>query len=152
MTIIAQTHYQPQSQKPAFQGRENPTLKLTLTNEISNEKARQVLLFCYSACRVDDHALGWLPKSAYDHRHQSGNLLALWNNDDLVAFTMFFFRNTECKIYQIWVRQDARQILHTSPNYQLIAQPTFCARHTTPTQVDSTTFCSHTALDSHIHR
>jgi len=89
-----------------------PGLSVKLTNELDPETARQVLLFAYSACRLDADALGWMPKRAYDERHRTGNLLALWNNDDLVAFTMFYFRNVDAKIYQIWVRRDARQILH----------------------------------------
>lgn len=88
------------------------TLKLAITRELHENSARSTLSFCYSACRIDGHCIGWLPKAAYDEAHLQGRIVALWNNDDLVAFCLHSITNAELRCLQIWVRRDARLILH----------------------------------------
>lgn len=88
------------------------TLRLALTKDLFPNAAQPVLTFCYSACRLDGHALGWLPIAAYDEAHAQGRILALWNNDDLVAFCLFSTTQLELRCLQIWVRKDARLMVH----------------------------------------
>jgi len=88
------------------------TLRLALTNELFPNAAQHVLTFCYSACRLDGHALGWLPIAAYNEAHAFGRILALWNNDDLVGFCLFSTHQLELRCLQIWIRRDARLMVH----------------------------------------
>lgn len=47
-------------------------------------------------------------------RHEQGKIVVLHNNDDLVGFAMFSpnLLYAEMRILQIWIRDDARLILH----------------------------------------
>lgn len=90
----------------------NTPLRLSLTNELFPSAAAPVLTFCYSACRIDGHCLGWLPRAAYDEAHRTGRILALWNNDDLVGFCLFSTNLHELRCLQIWIRRDARLMVH----------------------------------------
>jgi len=89
------------------------TLKLATSIEVTDSKTRRELLqFCYSACRIDGECLGWLPKAAYDQAHQQGRIIALWNNDDLVGFALWSCDCGQLRCLQVWVRRDARLMLH----------------------------------------
>jgi GNAT superfamily N-acetyltransferase len=90
----------------------NAPLALSLTNELHDNVSAHVLTFCYSACRLDGHCLGWLPRAAYDQAHTTGRILALWNNDDLVGFCLFSTNLHELRCLQIWIRRDARLMVH----------------------------------------
>jgi len=89
------------------------TLQLRRSLDVTNSLRRRALLrFCYSACRIDGECIGWLPAAAYDEAHLAGRLLALWNNDDLVGFLLWSCDGYELRILQIWIRRDARLLLH----------------------------------------
>ena len=90
------------------------TLKCVLTKNLDDTKKRSALAFCYSASKVDANAIGWLPKQAYDNRHDRGELLTLFNNDDLVGFILMSRPSPygELRCLQIWVRRDARMMIH----------------------------------------
>lgn len=89
------------------------TLKVERSIDIvDSKKRRELLAFCYSACRIDGQCLGWLPRAAYDEAHQQGRICAVWNNDDLVGFALWSTDNGELRCLQIWVRPDARLLLH----------------------------------------
>jgi len=90
------------------------TLVCLLTRDLDPTEQRNALLFCYSASRIDANCIGWLPKEAYDNRHNRGELLTLWRNDDLVGFVLMSRPSPygELRCLQIWVRRDARMILH----------------------------------------
>jgi len=91
-----------------------PPLRLTLTKDLPPNEIPSTLRFLYAACRLDGTCIGWLPFQAYDVRHAQGKILVLHNNDDLVGFVMFsgnlFFCEMRC--LQIWIRKDARLLLH----------------------------------------
>lgn len=88
-------------------------LELRRTNDLTGDRLRQTMSFIYAASRLDGNMIGWMPFAAYDTRHQQGRLLALWNNADLVGFLMWSPNALgEFRILQIWVRTDARLILH----------------------------------------
>lgn len=66
----------------------------------------------YSASRIDGQAIGWLPRQAYDQAHQQNRMISCTNNDDLVGFAVFGCSHSDLRIYQIWVRRDARMLIH----------------------------------------
>ena len=88
------------------------SVHVSVTSSLGDAEAASFLKFAYSACRIDGNALGWLPKLAYDQRHQEGRIHAVYNNADLVGFCLWYNEGSELRIYQTWVRPDARQILH----------------------------------------
>jgi len=61
---------------------------------------------------VDTHAVGWLPVSAFETRAANDDVLAVERNNELVGWTMVAKSNHRgvMKLYQIWVRPDARVI------------------------------------------
>lgn len=81
-------------------------------HNLSGSFARDAMLQCYDACRIDGHCLGWLPKLAYDQARDRGRIATCWRNADLVGFLMWGATLRTLKIYQTWVRKDARMIEH----------------------------------------
>jgi len=89
------------------------TVKVERSIDItSSNLRRQILNFCYSACRIDGECLGWLPKPAYDQAHIQGRIVVCFNNDDLVGFVLWSCNTAELRCLQVWVRRDARLLLH----------------------------------------
>lgn len=90
------------------------TLLCCLSNALNTRQQIEALTFCYSASRIDGYCIGWIPRAAYDVRHVLGELLVLYNNEDLVGFVMMSKVNylQELRCLQVWVRRDARMILH----------------------------------------
>lgn len=75
-------------------------------------RAREALIACYESHRVDGHCLGWLPRSAYNARHEEGQIYTCHNNGDHVGHCMWQSHERIAKIFMTWVRPDARLILH----------------------------------------
>lgn len=73
---------------------------------------RELMLACYDSCHQDGDAIGFLPTLAYDQARDRGRLYGLWTNADLVGYLLHSSHLTETRICQIWVRADARMILH----------------------------------------
>ena len=90
------------------------TLVCCLSRELPPCEQSTALSFCYSASKIDANSIGWLPKTAYDVRHTNGELLVCLNNEDLVGFVLMSKPSPyqELRCLQIWVRPDARIILH----------------------------------------
>lgn len=90
------------------------TLVCALTRDLPPHLARSALLFAYCGSRVDPECIGWLPRVAYDNRHDRGELLILLRNDDIVGFVLMsrvsLYQELRC--LQIWVRPDARMMIH----------------------------------------
>lgn len=70
------------------------------------------LLFCGTAARLDADKVGWLPHQAYREAFLSQRLVIVENNNDRVGFALWQLSRGQLKLYQVWVRQDARLILH----------------------------------------
>jgi GNAT superfamily N-acetyltransferase len=94
------------------------TLVCCLSRDLPEPRRTNAILFCTTAWKADKptgaHAIGFLPTAAYTNRDAWGELLVLYNNDDLVAFCMMSKVSAyqELRCLQIWVRPDARMILH----------------------------------------
>jgi len=65
------------------------------------------------ATQRDAHSIGWLPWAAFDDAASKGRIITLHNNDDLVGFLVWSMNQLrELRCVQVWVRADARLILH----------------------------------------
>lgn len=66
------------------------------------------------AGRVDTHAIGFLPLAAFDRRAAQGRIEAVYRNAELVGWAMWAPSSARLvlKLYQIWVRPDARVVEH----------------------------------------
>ena len=65
------------------------------------------------ALGVDGDAIGFLPWETYQVHHVGGRVLTCRANGDLVGFLMWRFnRQREARCLQVWVRSDARMLLH----------------------------------------
>lgn len=66
------------------------------------------------AVNRDTNSIGWLPTQAWDTRHDRGDTYSIHRNDDLVGWSMAAKspQRGVMKIYQIWVRPDARILEH----------------------------------------
>jgi len=98
--------------------------------EISNLRREELRKQWHHGVRVDAHAVGWLPTKVCDMRLSSNDFAAVYNNGDLVGWCMHAVseRRRVMKLYQIWVRPDARLILH---GRALIAETEAAARRHT---------------------
>lgn len=63
---------------------------------------------------TDTNAIGWLPTAAFDTRAADGDLTVIHRNGDLVGWAMHCRSRSRgvMKLYQIWVRPDARVLEH----------------------------------------
>lgn len=66
------------------------------------------------AVTTDTNAIGWLPLAAYDQRFVNGEILTITRNNELVGWALIGKSQARAvlKIYQIWVRTDARIMEH----------------------------------------
>lgn len=70
------------------------------------------LRFARAGSGTDADKVGWIPLAALRQGVVERRLHICYNNDDHVGYCFWQQRYDELKIYQIWVRQDARMILH----------------------------------------
>lgn len=70
------------------------------------------LAFVRGEQRKGRDSIGWIPWQGMLRADSLGRILSLWNNDDLVGFLLHGPSMTSMKVYQIWIRQDARLLLH----------------------------------------
>ncbi len=87
-------------------------VEVKVTRDLQPWQQREFLLFAAKACRIDGECLGWLPFEAYETRHAEGRILAVYNNDDLVGYVLWFNNANVMHIYHTWVRNDARIMVH----------------------------------------
>lgn len=64
------------------------------------------------ACNADHHAVGFLPYGAVSEAIQEQRMLRLYRNNDCVGYLIWRVRLGEMRVVQVWVREDARQIMH----------------------------------------
>ena len=66
------------------------------------------------AVQTETTAIGWLPTSVFDTRADRGEVVAVYRNNDLVGWCMHAKSTARAvlKLYQIWVRPDARILEH----------------------------------------
>lgn len=72
----------------------------------------EAMKFCGSASRLDADKIGWIPLAALDQARVERRLLICYNNGDHVGYLMYNQQHNVLKVFQTWVRADARLILH----------------------------------------
>ena len=81
---------------------------------LNSLKRAEIRAIWHHAVATDTHAIGWLPTAAFDIRAERGDLSAVYRNGDLVGWAMHSPSRSRgvMKLYQIWVRPDARILEH----------------------------------------
>lgn len=88
-------------------------LEVRLSKDLPRDRQTEAILICGHAVRLDGDSIGWLPWEAYTVRHQRGDLIVAHRNGDLVGFIlMSTVVQGEMRCLQVWVRRDARMIIH----------------------------------------
>jgi len=82
--------------------------------ELQPYQAAEVRKMWHHAVSRDTNAIGFLPTSVFTMRFAKGDFSTVYNNADLVGWAMHALSQKRgvMKLYQIWVRPDARLILH----------------------------------------
>lgn len=88
-------------------------LTVRLTLDLPPDRQTEALLICGHAVRADGDSIGWLPWQAYTMRHERRELIVAHRNGDLVGFVlMSTVIQGELRCLQVWVRRDARLLIH----------------------------------------
>lgn len=87
-------------------------LRLCLTRDLAADEVASRLCFVRSEFNLGKESIGFVPWPALLVAHDLGRLLLLERNNDPVGALYFGFSRTSCKIYQTWVRSDARVLEH----------------------------------------
>lgn len=84
------------------------------TNQLSSTKCSELRKLWVHGVQNDSHAVGWLPTGVFDARAKSNEVTAVYRENELVGWCLRGRSSARrvLKIYQIWVRPDARIIEH----------------------------------------
>lgn len=89
------------------------SISLAVTRDLPSNSQRQHILFAGTADPRDRNKIGFLPWPAFEEAHLRGHLCTVARNDDLVGHCLWrCSRDQELHIVQVWVRPDARLIIH----------------------------------------
>lgn len=80
-------------------------------DETSTTQA-ELCRFIITEARKGTDSIGFIPYEGLVRRVQEGNVLVLDNNSDHVGFAVVGGKGSSLRVFQIWVRQDARLLLH----------------------------------------
>jgi ribosomal protein S18 acetylase RimI-like enzyme len=82
--------------------------------QLNSPSARELLNQWLAASRKDARSIGWLPTSAFYTRCAEDGVVVCYRNADLVGWAMTGVSQARLvmKVYQIWVRPDARIVEH----------------------------------------
>jgi GNAT superfamily N-acetyltransferase len=89
-----------------------PPVEVWKTLDLPERKQLELLAFAIGSTRIDGHCIGWLPAAAYVGAHNQGRMVACYNNDDLVGYILWGANNGIIRCFIVWVRRDARLLLH----------------------------------------
>ena len=87
-------------------------IEVRATHELQPFELDDALKFCGSASKLEAYKVGWIPLAAYRGATLQRRLLICFNNEEKVGFCLWKHSFGDMAIYQIWVRPDARLILH----------------------------------------
>jgi GNAT superfamily N-acetyltransferase len=89
-------------------------LEVKTYRELPGHQRTELRLLWHHATRSDSHSIGWLPTRAFDTRSENNEVIACYRNADLVGWSMAAVSKSRAvlKLYQIWVRPDARILEH----------------------------------------
>lgn len=89
-----------------------PGIDVVKTLELTPALQTELLTFAISSTRIDGQCIGWLPAAAYVGAHEQGRMVACYNNADLVGYILWGANNGIIRCFVVWVRRDARLVLH----------------------------------------
>lgn len=89
-------------------------LTVQTISQLGGKKHKELKLLWKHAVATDTHAIGWLPMKAFETRAANDDVLAIYRNGDCVGWSLSAKSNHRgvMKLYQIWVRPDARIVEH----------------------------------------
>lgn len=77
------------------------------------ESTRQKLVqFIIAQARLGTDSIGFIPYEGLERRVLENNVVVLENNDDPIGFAVVGGQGSSLRCFQIWVRPDARLLLH----------------------------------------
>jgi GNAT superfamily N-acetyltransferase len=82
-----------------------------LKHEPEHERDK-LLDFIVSQAKRGTKSIGFIPRLGLEQAVETARVIVLENNDDQVGFAVTGGNRTRQKIFQVWVREDARLILH----------------------------------------
>ena len=82
------------------------------TLDLTPRQQTELLSFATSSTRIDGQCIGWLPTAAYVGAHEQGRIVACYNNGDLVGYILWGANNGIIRCFIVWVRRDARLMVH----------------------------------------
>lgn len=88
------------------------TIKWSLVRDLPSRRQVEALAWITAASRERRQSIGFVPRAGVIRACELGRLGLLTNNDDCVGFLLYGPSRTSAKVYQIWVRPDARMIVH----------------------------------------
>lgn len=85
-------------------------IKVASTNQLKTHQFTELRKLWVHGVQNDTNAVGWLPTSVFDSRAKTDEITAVYRNNDLVGWCVRGVSGARqvMKIYQIWVRPDAR--------------------------------------------
>lgn len=98
----------------ALSERVDPGIQVRSTRQLTEKQAKELRKLWIKGVADDTHAVGFLPTSAFDTRANADDVISVYRNEDLVGWTLIAKSKSRAvmKLYQIWVRPDARIVEH----------------------------------------
>jgi GNAT superfamily N-acetyltransferase len=88
----------------------NESVKVIVTSAVDVDQTSETMRFVKEAARAAREELGWIPWQAVLEKARRSQLAVARCNDDLVGFVLHSDQPPIAKIWQIWMRKDARRI------------------------------------------
>lgn len=105
------TAYPPASQKSVGIALDIEILDIC---SLDHRRWTEVQQLWIHSMKVDAHSIGYMPTSAFKTRAAANDIFTCYRNSDLVGWCLVGHskHRSTMKVYQIWVRPDARVIEH----------------------------------------
>lgn len=87
-------------------------IKIHVLNQTSEKETKQHLLFIESEARNGTKSIGFVPRAGLHDAARRGRVCVVTNNDDRVGFCVYGGSNGVCRVFQMWIRIDARLLTH----------------------------------------
>lgn len=89
-----------------------PDMRVRLAGGVGERELASDIAFAVGAQKVASDALGFVPKAGVERHARTGRLALIERNNDRVGFCLFGTTKPTARVFQLWVRDDARRIQH----------------------------------------
>ena len=105
-------------------------IKTASVLELKTHQRAELRKLWIHGVHLDTNAVGWLPTSVFDGREKTNEITAVYRDGDLVGWLLRgeSYARKVMKIYQIWVRPDARILEHGRALIEQLSQIATTAR------------------------